>query len=149
MRVSEICSPDVACVAPGCTVRDAAETMRARHVGCVVVVDGSDGEARPVGLLTDRDIVVSVVAPGVRPDVLTVADVMTQPARTFDAQGDLLDAIRCMSEHGIRRLVLTHRSGAIRGILAADDAYAALTSQLDELARAVAVEQVREAALRD
>lgn len=148
MRVAQVCTQNVICVTPDCTVKSAAQTMRERHVGTVVVVDGNDAGNVPIGLLTDRDIVVSVVAPGVLPEVVTVGDVMSLPLYTFSEDGDLLEAIQYMRDKGVRRLVVTNRVGGMSGILAVDDAYAALTSQLEDLGRAVAREQVREAALR-
>jgi CBS domain-containing protein len=151
MRVSQVCTQDVVCVASDCTVRAAAETMRTRHVGSVVVIDGrsvDDVGNAPIGLLTDRDIVVAVVAPGILPDVVTVADVMSLPLYTIEEDADLVDAIHRMREKAVRRLVVTNRAGGLAGILAMDDAYEALTGQLSDLQRAVDREQVREATLR-
>jgi CBS domain-containing protein len=148
MRVAEICTRSVVCVPLPSTVRDAAEIMRERHVGSVVVVDRCDAGQEPVGILTDRDIVISVVAPGVLPEVMTVCDVMSRPLYTCDENEDLLTAIRTMREKGVRRLVVTNRVGGLVGILSVDDAYHALGTQLRELDRAVEREQIREVALR-
>lgn len=151
MRVSQVCTHDVVCVPPDCTVTVAAETMRQRHVGSVVVIDGSnveDAGNAPIGLLTDRDIVVAVVAPGIRPEVVTVGDVMSLPLYTIDEDADLLEAIQRMRDKAVRRLVVTNSAGGLAGILALDDAFDALTAQLGDLQRTVEREQVREAALR-
>ena len=148
MRVSEVCIADVVCVAPGCSVREAAEIMRKNHVGSVVVVESEAMRQAPIGILTDRDIAISVVAPGIRPEVVTVGDVMSLPLYTFDENDDLLDAVRCMRDKGVRRLVITTRGGDLAGILTLDDAYAAVTSELTDLKRVVEREQVRETALR-
>lgn len=151
MRVSQVCTRNVVCAASDRTVREVAETMRRNHVGSVVVVDGrhaEDAGSAPIGLLTDRDIVVSVVAPGILPEVVTVGDVMSLPLYTIDEDSELADAIARMREKGVRRLVVTDRAGGLAGILAVDDVYDALTAQLGELGRAVEREQVREAALR-
>jgi CBS domain-containing protein len=148
MRISEVCTSNVVCVGPVCTVREAAEIMRKNHVGSVVVVADDMLRQTPIGLLTDRDIAISVVAPGILPEVVTVGDVMSLPVYTFDEDADLLDATRCMRDKGVRRLVVTTRTGEVAGILTLDDAYAAITSQLTDLKRVVEREQVRETALR-
>jgi CBS domain-containing protein len=148
MRVSQVCTSNVVCVASTCTVREAAEIMRQRHVGSLVVVEAGAVRAAPIGLLTDRDIAITVVAPGMLPEVVTVGDVMSLPLYTFEEDGDLLDAIRHMRDKGVRRLVVTDRTGDLAGILSLDDALAALASQLAALERVVEREQVRESALR-
>jgi CBS domain-containing protein len=148
MRISEVCTADVVCVAPSCTVREAAEIMRRDHVGSVVVVEADALRQVPIGLLTDRDIAISVVAPGVRTDVVTVGDMMSLPLYTFVESEDLFDAIRYMRDKGVRRLVITTRGGELAGILTLDDVYAALVTQMSDLKRVVEREQVREAALR-
>ena len=148
MQVAQACTRNVVGVEPSCTVSEAARIMRKRHVGTVVVFEAGAVGRSPIGLLTDRDIVVSVVAPGISPDVITVGDVMSLPLYTFGEEADLLDAIRCMRDKGVRRLVILDRAGDLAGILSLDDAYSALTSQLADLRRAVGREQVRESVLR-
>lgn len=148
MRVSDICTTTVVHVAPGATVQQAAKLMRQQHVGSLVIVDHTGPGAAPIGMLTDRDIVISVVAPGVRVEVVTVGDVMSQPVYTCDADDDLVDAISRMRDKGVRRLVVVDRAGSLAGILTADDAYQALGNQMHELGRAVQREQVKESVLK-
>ena len=77
MRVGELCNREVVYVSQDQTVREAAATMREYHVGDVVVTRESDGARIPIGILTDRDIALHIVAPKVDPDSLTVADAMS------------------------------------------------------------------------
>ena len=80
MKVRDLCSPQVVTVEPGASLREAALAMRNQHVGALIVVERKDGVARPVGILTDRDIVVAVIAvPGARPEGIRVADVDDRP----------------------------------------------------------------------
>jgi CBS domain-containing protein len=144
MRVADICTRNVVHIRDGASLREAAEAMRKRHVGALVVVDQPNGELVPVGMITDRDIVVSVIAPGVDADSLTVGDAMTTPAVTCGESQDLFDAIETMRVHGVRRLPVLNAKGGLSGILAADDIFGALSTHLGELGRALTREQVKE-----
>lgn len=144
MRIEEVCTHEVVDISPEASIRDAADLMRHRHVGCLVVVEQPNGERVPVGVLTDRDIVVSVVSPGIDPDILTVGDVMTHPVITCGIQEDLFEALERMRNAGVRRLPVVDRRGAAAGVLSADDVVSALGWHLSELSHALTTGQVRE-----
>lgn len=148
MRIDEICTHDVVEVTPEASIHEAASLMRSRHVGCLVVTDRSGGECIPVGMLTDRDIVVAVVAPDIDAEVLTVGDVMTTPVIVCGAGEDLFEALERMRNAGVRRLPVVDGNGALAGLLSADDVIAALGWHLRELSRALTSEQLREMAQR-
>lgn len=148
MHISEICTRQVVDILPETSIREAAHRMRILHVGCLVVVEPPDGERVPIGILTDRDIVVSVVSPGIDADVLTVGDVMSQPLVTCGEHEDLFDALKRMRETGIRRLPVLDALGGLCGLLSADDVVSALSWHLRELSSALTSEQVREMAER-
>ena len=82
MRASDICTLDVVCIHASASVTDAAKLMRKSHAGALVVIKQPGGERIPVGIVTDRDIVMSVVAADVPAATLTVGDIMTSPALT-------------------------------------------------------------------
>lgn len=144
MRIADICTRDVIQVGADASLREAAEVMRHRHVGALVVVEQPNGGQVPIGILTDRDIVLSVLAPGVDIDALKVADVMTANLATCRESDVLFDAIRTMRDHGVRRLPVLDSTGGLSGMVAADDIYSALGTHLQELSRALTREQVRE-----
>lgn len=144
MRIGEICTRNVVRIGPGQSLHAAAELMRKRHVGSVVVVDEPDGERAPVGIITDRDIVLAVIAPGVDPAVLTVGDVMTRELATCAESDDVFNAIEAMRRRGVRRLPVLDDKGVLAGMVSADDIYGALGVHLQELAQALTREQVRE-----
>lgn len=148
MRIDEVCTGEVVDIPPEASIREAAHRMRVKHVGCLVVVDRPDGEGVPVGMLTDRDIVVSVVSPGIDADVLTVGDVMSRPVTTCGENDDLFEALERMRETGVRRLPVVNAAGGVVGLLSADDVVSALGWHLRELSRALTTEQVREMAQR-
>lgn len=148
MRIDAICTGEVIDISPESSIREAAHQMRAAHVGSLVVVDRNAGGRIPIGMLTDRDIVVSVVSPGIDPDVLTVGDVMARPVVSCSEEEDLFAALERMRQAGVRRLPVVDAIGDLRGLLSTDDVVAALGWHLRELSRAMTTEQVREMAQR-
>jgi CBS domain-containing protein len=115
MHVYDICTHQVISVSPAASVTEAARLMRKRHVGMLVAVEQPDGERIPVGVLTDRDIVVEVVAPEVPFAQLRVDKVMTREPVTCSHDEQLLDAVARMRTHGVRRLpVLNDKGGPVR-----------------------------------
>ena len=148
MRIADIHTRRVVHIGTGASVREAAELMRTRHVGALVVVDQPNGERIPVGMVTDRDIVLAVVAPGVNVEALTVGDVMTKPVVTCSEDQDLFAAIELMRERGVRRLPVLNAKGGLAGIVAADDIYNAIGTHMRELSLALAREQVHEMRIR-
>ena len=149
MRIADICTHSVIHVDPDLSVRHAAKLMRKKHVGTLVVVDQPDGERIPVGIVTDRDIVISVIASEVDPDTLTVGDIMTRHLATCAASQELFDAVQTMRTRGVRRLPVLNRHGGLCGMLSADDIIAALVSHLGELTHAMSHGHVREMEVRN
>jgi CBS domain-containing protein len=108
----------VATVSRNATVADAAMLMRERHIGSVVVVDADD---KPIGMLTDRDIVVEVVAAGLRAETVKVAEIIQRPLVTVRDDATYAETVRLMSQHGVRRMPVVSKDGKLAGIVAADD----------------------------
>lgn len=149
MRVADLCTRSAVSIAPSGSIIDAAQLMRARHVGSLVVVEERGGQRIPVGMLTDRDIVLAVIAAGVEPGSLTVGDVMTHPPVTCHDSDSLFEAIQRMRDRGVRRLPVIDAGGALVGVLSADDVYGALGAHLQQLGHALARGQLREMEARD
>jgi len=149
MRIADICTRDVVQIGPDAPLQEAAETMRKRHVGALVVTEQPNGEQVPVGIITDRDIVLAVVAPAVTPEALTTADVMTRDLATCSEDEELFDAIQTMRKRGVRRLPVLNARGGLAGIVAADDIFTALGTHMRDLSQVLGHEQARETHLRD
>ena len=148
MAVGEICNRDVVIAEKTLSVVDAAQLMRKHHVGDLVVVEEKNGRKHPVGIVTDRDIVVEVVAAGVNPEALRVGDIMgTQVATVRESEG-LFEAMRYMRDQGVRRMPVVDAAGALVGILTLDDLLELLAEELGELAKLVSRERQREQAAR-
>jgi CBS domain-containing protein len=122
--------------------------MRAEHVGSVVVVEERGGERRPLGIVTDRDIVIEAVAAGLDAGTLTAGDVMGQRLVTVNEEDDVLTALARMREHGVRRLPVVDRAGRLAGILTIDNLLEAFSEQLEAAVGVVKAEQTRETTLR-
>jgi CBS domain-containing protein len=122
-------------VAPtGESVIDAAKRMRMLHVGTVIVIEERQGKHFPVGILTDRDIVLSIVASEPRhlPSIL-VRDAMNSDLITAHEDTSLPDALKKMQERGVRRLPIVDLEGALVGIVTADDVIRLLAEELNQI----------------
>ena len=124
------------CPAVTCTttasVPEAARVMAEADVGLLVVVDAAD---EPVGVLTDRDIVVRAVASG--RDHATVADVMTRHLGYVRDEATVTEAAQLMANRQCRRLAVADGVGKIVGVLSLDDLLRVAGDELGEIARAV------------
>ena len=118
MSVGRICTRSIVMATPEERVRDAARRMSEHNVGTVVIVNG---EFRPVGILTDRDIALRCVAPGKSPDELRISEVMTAPVRCVSEGTAIEDALGIMKRLGVRRLPVTDAKGVLIGLVALDD----------------------------
>lgn len=148
MKAGELCNREVVFVYRDTRLVEAARLMREHHVGSLVVVVERLSERVPVGILTDRDIVVAVVAKELDPRTLTVADVLTDGLVTVREQDDVSEALRVMREAGIRRVPVLSRSGALAGILTLDDVLELMAEEMNDFARTMAKERVRETRVR-
>lgn len=149
MIVGQICNVYVVTVDLAASVYDAARLMREHHVGALVVVEDTGEGPVPKGVITDRDIVVGLVAKGVSDlQGLRVEEVITRPLVTIDITDTASDAAERMREHGIRRLPVVDVEGRLVGILTLDDALDALADTLEALVSVVMSQGRRERALR-
>ncbi len=144
MPISEVCNREVVIVQPGETVLEAARLMRQHHVGDVVVVEDHGGRRVPVGIVTDRDIVLEVVAPQLDPAALRVSDIVTTALVTIKKDAGLFDAIEYMHAKGVRRLPVVDDDGGLVGILTLDDLLDLLAEETAALAKLVKHEQKKE-----
>lgn len=148
MLVGEICSHDVVVVTADERVLDAARKMRDEHVGCVIVANERHGSPIPAGILTDRDIVVAVVALNLEAEEIKVGDVMSEPALSVAATQTVDEALELMRANGVRRLPVVDEEGQLIGLVSSDDLLERLAGDCASLARMITREQGRERELR-
>jgi CBS domain-containing protein len=128
---------------------DAARRMRELHVGCLIIVEGAANERRPVGILTDRDIVVGVLAQtDQKLHLLRVDDVMTRKLVLARETDDLDDVLRHMRKEGIRRVPVVDSRGVLKGVVALDDVLEHVREQIDTIAALIVRERTREESVR-
>jgi CBS domain-containing protein len=135
-----LCTREVASCGPQTSIVEAAERMRALHTGDLVVVREEGGVRIPVGMLTDRDIVLAVVSPGAAAQTLYAGDVMSAPAVVAHGGDDIWLLAKRMRLHGVRRLPVVGDDGGLIGIVTLDDLLHAAANLLDEL-RLIAARQ--------
>ena len=149
MLVSEFCNREVVIVDRATTILEAAKLMRSEHVGDLVVTDNRNGRQVPVGILTDRDIVVELLAEEIELDKVSIGDAMSYELLCVKEQDGLQETIEKMRNRGVRRLPVVDDAGALVGIVTVDDLMELVAEQLTDLVRLVGNEQVRERVRRD
>ncbi len=148
MSVDKICNHNVVTTEADAGLVETALRMREEHVGNVVVTEYRNGRQTPVGILTDRDILVEVVAAKVDASALTVGAVMTRDLTVVAKDNGVDFALKAMMRAGVRRVPVVDRDGSLVGILSVDDVLAHMSEQLSHLAEALRGEQRREAKQR-
>lgn len=148
MNIDTVCSTHVVTARQDQSLREAASLMRLNHVGSLVVLPAQGNSKRPIGIVTDRDLVVEVMATGLDPDALTLADLLDGAPVTVRQQDDVLDALHKMRSRGVRRLPVTDPHGDLAGIVSMDDLLHALSRELSLLGRVVEYQPRQEAAHR-
>ncbi|MDP1997292.1 MAG: CBS domain-containing protein [Gallionella sp.] len=144
MPIGEICNREVIIVQRDTTVQEAAQLMRQHHVGALVVVKEVSGKRKPVGLVTDRDLVVEVLATQLDAAVITVGDIMLPELGTVPENSGVFETIQFMRTRAVRRLPVVDGQGTLIGIVALDDLLALLAEELSELSVLVSREQEKE-----
>lgn len=148
MPIGDCCKLDVICCDANASVAEVAGLMREHHVGDVIVV-GMQTEARvPIGIVTDRDIVVEAVAPQVDLNMLTAGDIMNSPLMTVSEGAGFFETLQLMRSLKIRRLPVVREDGTLYGIITADDIVSLLSVELSMISRAIAKQPAVEEKVR-
>jgi len=148
MTIGQVCNREVVFIHAQASIPEAARLMREHHVGDLVVIKEKTGKRVPVGIVTDRDIVLEVIAEGVDMDDVNVGDIMSNNLVTARENDGLLETIKVMRAKGIRRLPVVNDDNELVGILSVDDLIDLLSEQIVDLVRLIAREQGREKAVR-
>jgi len=148
MPIGELCIRQVVVASPNTSVLEAAKLMRQFHVGDIVVTDEVKGKRAPVGIVTDRDIVIEVLAQGLDATGLSVGDIMIGDLITVRENEGIFQTIQLMRAKGARRAPVVNNEGTLVGIVSVDDMLELLAEELGELAKLISHEQKREAEIR-
>ena len=120
MTCQEVMTIQPICCVPDDAVSEVARVMRAQDVGSVPVVDGHESR-RLIGMLTDRDLAIRVIAEGRDPEATSVRDVMSMNPVSCQAEDVYQEALRAMGEHQLRRIPVVDAQGRLAGIIAQAD----------------------------
>lgn len=148
MSAGSLCTRSVLIIDKNETARQAAELMRQHHVGDLVVIDAGNPYRAPVGMVTDRDIAVEVVALGVTPENVKAGEIMSRRMITVREDEDQHEVARRMREAGIRRVPVVAADGGLVGILSMDDLLESISDELNELTHVPERQRFHETASR-
>ena len=144
MTIGQICNRDTVIVRKADSIQEAAILMREQHVGSIVVVEDCGGGVKPVGILTDRDLVVEIVAAGVNAETVSVGDIMSYELLTGHEDDGLWETLQRMRGQGVRRMPVIDARGCLVGILSTDDLLELLAGELGDLVKIISRERRRE-----
>ena len=144
MSAGDICNRIVTVAERKMRLVEAAQLMRERHVGCLVVVDETGAGRIVVGMLTDRDLVTMVVAKELDPAKLLVEDVMSAEVVTALEDDSIKDLLASMKRKGLRRLPVVTPAGVLEGLITLDDLLPLMAEQLRDMAAIIEAECWRE-----
>lgn len=148
MPIGELCNREVVIVHRNDSVLEAAKLMRHHHVGDVLVIENKKGGKVPAGIVTDRDLVVEIMAAELNSAVITVGDIMVPNLVSVKENTGIFEAIQFMRGKGVRRLPVVDDSGGLIGVVTLDDLLELLSEEIFELAKLVRNEQKKETSLR-
>lgn len=145
MSVGEICNRTTVFAYKSMSVSEAARLMLEQHVGSLVVIEETGQGRAIVGMLTDRDIVVAVVARDFNAQTVRVADIMSSNPIICRTGDSMTDALSQMRHHGVRRIPVADAQDILVGIVTLDDLLKIVAEQLQTVVHVVDTERKREA----
>lgn len=148
MDIGSHCNRNVVCAGRDATVLEAAHLMRHNHVGDVIIVDEIEGGMRPIGIVTDRDIVVEVISPGLDAATIRLGDLPTRGLVTARDRSSYAEVVHAMAQHGVRRMPVVDDAGLLVGIVTLDDLLQQLAAPLAELSNISLRERAQEFLVR-
>ena len=147
MDIASLCQRRVVTIEADASLRKAAALMREHHVGALVVTDAAD-TPRVVGVVTDRDLAIEVLARGPDGSALSIGDIASNSLVSVAGSATVQEAVDAMERHGVRRLLVTDDGNGVMGFVSADDLVEAIAAQMSGLAAALRSGMARERAER-
>ena len=148
MSIAQICTREVVSIDATAALKDAANLMRTRHVGALVVTVPQGDRVQAVGMITDRDLAIEALSRGLDAGEVRVGQVASRRLAAVPGTAGIAEAVAAMAEAGVRRLLVTEQDGEIAGFVSSDDLLDALAAELGGLAQALRGGIAREGAER-
>lgn len=137
MNLGSICNREVLIATSAETLREAGRSMIEHNLGSVVVCEDRDGARRPIGILTDRDLMVALISAGRTAERIAIGDAMTRDPLVLHDDEGIEDAAERLRAHAVRRAPVVDAAGALVGIVAIDDLVDLLAEELDGISRLI------------
>lgn len=134
MSIKSICKTDVVSIEKNSSLKEAAVLMQKKHVGSLIVTEGFNGKKIPCGIITDRDITLTVGS-SQNPQDLHVEQIMQNQPITVKTSEGIFETIVRMREHGIKRLPVVTEDGSLYGVISADDILTLMSEEINNLAK--------------
>lgn len=134
MAIKAICKTELVTIDKSATIKDAAKLMKSKHVGSVIVTEGFNGKRIPFGIITDRDIALTLASEP-KPQDLPIQQIMQSKPITIKTSEGIYEAIMKMRENGIKRLPVVNDDGSLYGVVCADDLLSLMGEEINNLAK--------------
>ena len=141
MTLKSICNREVVIAQKNDTLVEVAKLMREYQVGSIVIVEERNGLRYPVGIVTDRDLVIELIAKEVDINSVTLGDVMYRDIILGKENDDVNETIKIMRQRGIRRLPVVDDRGVLVGIVTMDDLIDLIAEELKDLVALIGKQQ--------
>jgi CBS domain-containing protein len=148
MTIGTVCTRETVIAKREDTIVAVAKLMRRHHVGDIVVVKEGEAGNIPIGIVTDRDLVIEILAQDLSPDAVAVGDIVSCEVVTARDSDGIWDTVQKMRIKGVRRMPVVDERGALVGIVSLDDLLELLSEELSGLTKIVGREQERERTAR-
>lgn len=144
MNIGTICSRETIIADTGDCLLDTARLMREHHVGSLIIVTSNQHGVRPVGIITDRDIVIQAISEEIELSDLVAGDIMSRDLLIAREDDDLFEAFERMCKKGVRRMPVVNAEGLLIGVLSIDDLLEIIVNEMRNLVQLFKHEQQKE-----
>ena len=148
MFIGEICNRNTVIASRNTGILELAQLMREHHVGSIIITEQQNDCNIPVGIITDRDLVIELLSKDIDTKSVSAGDLMSAELATVRESSHVYDTLKLMRGKGIRRVPVVNDENVLVGILSVDDLLDVVISELDDIVNIVAIEQKREKQLR-
>ena len=143
MHIGAICSRETIIASPSDSIQAASQLMLQYNVGSLVVVETDAKGNKPIGIVTDRDIVLKVIAANLKTSEIKIADIMTTKLLTAKETDDVYETLKKMRAKVVRRIPVVDDEGYLKGILTIDDLLEFFNKEMGEIVSLFKKEQGR------
>lgn len=147
MSILSVCKTEVVTIDRKATLKSVSELMQKKHVGSIIVTEGFNGKKIPAGIITDRDIALTLGTSPKPQDIIVDQIMQSQPVTVKTSEG-IYETIVKMREYGIKRMPVVMADGSLFGIISADDLLTLMGEEINNLAKIPETQVSREQGIR-